>query len=254
MTELQPEKYLPQSVLVIVAHPDDIDFGVAGSVAKWTAQGATVTYCIVTDGSSGSNDPHIDLAALIQTRQEEQTRAGAVVGVQDIRWLGYKDGTLTPSIGLRRDLTRLMREIKPERVVTFDPTTMIPAGRHYINHPDHRATGEAALYAVFPSAESRPIFPELLAEGYEPHKVKDLYMVLSDDANTYVDISDYIAAKSAALACHASQLDDKVVQMVKRWNAQTGEHVGVPYAETFRAMYPHREEEHQSAEDVEGQS
>ncbi|MFP4323869.1 MAG: PIG-L deacetylase family protein [Anaerolineales bacterium] len=254
MTDTQPEKYLPASVLVIAAHPDDIDFGVAGSVAKWTAHGARVTYCIVTDGSSGSNDPNIDLEELIATRQNEQTRAAAAVGVNDIRWLGYKDGTLTPSLELRRDLTRLIRELKPERVVTFDPTTIIPAGRNYINHPDHRATGEAALYAVFPSAESRPIFPELLIEGYEPHKVKDLYMVLSDDTNTYVDISDHIEAKAEALACHASQLDDKVVKMVTGWNASYGEKVGVRYAEVFRVMYPHREDEQGAAEQAEGQS
>jgi LmbE family N-acetylglucosaminyl deacetylase len=233
---MNPESIISQSVLVIMAHPDDIEFGLSGSVCAWTSAGATVTYCIVTDGSSGSNDPDTDLQQLVVTRREEQLKAAATVGVSDVRFLGYQDGILQPSIDLRRDLTRMIREVRPERVVTFDPTTMFNDDGTYINHPDHRAAGEAALYAVFPSAESRPIFPELLAEGLEPHKVSDLYFALTHKPNTYVDISEHIEAKLDALRCHPSQFDEKVVQMVKGWNAEAGEEFGVAFAETFRMM------------------
>jgi LmbE family N-acetylglucosaminyl deacetylase len=240
---MNPEQFIPQSVLVIMAHADDIEFGVSGSVSAWIAAGAEVTYCVITDGSSGSNNPETNLAELVEIRREEQLKAAAVVGVQDVRFLGYQDGSLEPSIDLRRDLTRLIREVRPERVVTFDPTTIFTRDGSYINHPDHRAAGEAAIYAVFPSAESRPIFPELLAEGLEPHKVCDLYLVLSNDANTWVDISDHIAQKQDALRCHASQLDEKVVQMVAGWNAELGKQYDVDYAEMFRVMNFRPEEE-----------
>jgi len=233
---MQNESRTPQNVLVIMPHPDDIEFGLAGSVARWTHAGASVTYCIVTDGASGSNDPTTHRAELIQRRQQEQNAAAALVGVQQVLYLGYHDGTLQPSLELRRDLTRLIRQLKPDRVVTFDPTCVIVQDMNYINHPDHRATGEAALYAVFPSAESRPIFSELLAEGLEPHKVTDLYLVLSEHDNTWVDISAHIEQKLAALRCHASQLDEKTVQMVKGWNEKAGEKFGVPFAEVFRVM------------------
>jgi len=233
---MNPEQFTPQSVLVIMAHADDIEFGVSGSVCKWIAAGAEVSYCIITDGSSGSNDPETDIAQLVETRREEQLKAAQIVGVHDVRFLGYQDGSLQPTIELRRDLTRLIREVRPERVVTFDPTTIFTRDGSYINHPDHRAAGEAAVYATFPSAESRPIFAELLAEGLEPHKVCDLYLVLSNDANTWVDISDHIAQKQDALRCHASQLDEKVVQMVVGWNAELGKKHEVQYAEMFRVM------------------
>jgi LmbE family N-acetylglucosaminyl deacetylase len=233
---LTRETIIPASVLVIAAHPDDIEFGVSGSVAHWTQAGAKVTYCIVTDGSAGSNDPTTDLEDLIEQRREEQRRSAAVVGVTDVRFMDYRDGTLQPTLELRRDLTRLIRQIKPERVVIFDPTTVLTDGNTYINHPDHRAAGEAALYAVFPSAESRPIFPELLAEGLEPHKVSDLYITLTNQANVYVDISPYIEQKLAALRCHKTQFGEEVVQMVKKWNAEEGQKYNCAYVESFRVM------------------
>jgi LmbE family N-acetylglucosaminyl deacetylase len=152
----EPELKLPFRILVIAAHHDDIEFGLAGSVALWTDQGAEATFCIVTDGSAGSNDPHVDLAELVERRKDEQRRAAEIVGVKDVRFLGYQDGVLEPTLELRRDLTRLIRELKPHRVVIPDPTVRY-FGDFYINHPDHRAAGEAASYAVF-SAETRPVF------------------------------------------------------------------------------------------------
>ena len=227
-------------VLVIVAHPDDIEFGTSGTIARWTAEGHQVTYCIVTDGAAGSNKPDENLSELAATRRREQTEAAACVGVTDVRFLGYADGTLEPSMALRRDLTRLIREIKPYRVLLMDPTTIMLEdegdGGDYINHPDHRASGEAALYAVFPSAETRPIFPELLADGYEPHHVEEVWLMVSVKPNRYVDVSAYIERKIAALLCHKSQVDESGVPMVPTWSSRTGRTLGVEHAESYRVM------------------
>lgn len=229
----QPDK--PLRILVIVAHPDDIEFGVAGSVARWVDEGAQVIYGIVTDGAAGSNDPTIDLKALAQQRQAEQCAAAAVIGVHDVRFLGHPDGVLQPTMALRRDLTRLIRQVKPNRAVCQDPATVF-FGDDYINHPDHRAAGEAAIYAVFPSSETRPVFPELLEEGCEPHHVSELYLTLTMQPNTYIDITATIDRKLEALLCHKSQVGVEVKERVREWNTEAGQAIGVPYAEGFRVM------------------
>ncbi|MCS6836003.1 MAG: PIG-L family deacetylase [Anaerolineae bacterium] len=247
-TELQPvaplsddPKSAGQPVVVIVAHHDDIEFGVAASVARWRAEGAVVTYVIVTDGGAGSNDPDVTRAELVERRKQEQLAAAQVVGVDDVRFLGYPDGELQPTLALRRDLTRILRQVRPYRVVLQDPTSVL-LGSEYINHPDHRAAGEAALYAVFPSSETRPIFPELLAEGLEPHKVSEVFLTLSTQPTHYVDTSAYLDAKLKALACHVSQIgagEDAVngaLKWTRDWDSETGRKVGVAYAETFRVM------------------
>ncbi len=238
--KLEPPITESITILMIVAHPDDIEFGAGGSAAVWTAAGATVIYCIVTDGSAGSNKPGEDLAQLVKTRQAEQIEAAAKVGVHDVRFLGYKDGTLQPTLELRRDLTRLIREVKPHRVVIMDPRAILMAddehGFYYINHPDHRATGEASLHAVFPSAGTRPIFPELLDEGLEPHDVKELYLNMAETSNIAVDISPVWEQKIEALLCHRSQVGEDVVPMIRRWDEETGKLVGVQFAETFQVM------------------
>lgn len=240
LTQEQPFE-LPFRILVTAAHPDDIEFGVGGSVARWTAMGAEVIYCLVTDGSAGSNDPDVNLEELIQKRREEQIAAAAVVGVHDVRFLGHKDGTLEPTMDLRRDLTRVIRDVKPNRVVCQDPTTVF-AGDFYINHPDHRAAGEATVYAVFPSSETRPIFPELLAEGYEPHKVDELYLDLTYSPNLYVDISETVDRKIDSLRAHVSQLgtgedfENGAAKWVRQWSEEGGKALGVGAAEQFRVM------------------
>lgn len=241
MTQTQ-DQHTDMRILVIAAHPDDIEFGVAGSVARWVDEGAHVTYCLVTDGSAGSNDPDADLAALASQRETEQRAAAAVVGVSDVRFLRYHDGTLQPSMELRRDLTRLIREIRPYRVICQDPTTIF-VGDGYINHPDHRAAGEAAIYAVFPSAETRPAFPELLAEGYEPHHVSELYLNLTLEPTLKIDIASTIDRKIAALLCHTSQVNEDSVDWIRQRNADMGEDVGYAYAEVFRVMRFVRDEE-----------
>lgn len=228
--------YAPERILVIVAHADDIEFGTAGTVARWTECGSTVTYCIITDNAAGSNEPGADLAALAETRRQEQLAAAEAVGVTDVRFLGYPDGTLQPTLELRRDLTRLIREIRPQIVVAMDPSTIFVETENYINHPDHRAAGEAAVYAVFPSAGTRPIFPELLEEGYEPHDVSKLYLTLSTKPNLFVDITEVKERKYEALRRHKSQLNEDVVTMVRGWDAETGKRFSVPAAESFRVI------------------
>lgn len=230
----------PERVLIIVAHADDIEFGAAGSVARWTEEGAKVVYCIITDGAAGSNEPDADLVELARLRQAEQCEAAETVGVTDVRFLGYADGTLQPTLDLRRDLTRLIREVRPDRVIAQDPTTVLVEDR-YINHPDHRAAGEAALYAVFPSAETRPIFPELLEEGYEPHHVKELYLTLTTRPDTFVDISATMDRKVKSLLAHRSQVGADVEKMLREWDADDGNKVGCDYAESFRVMNLERE-------------
>jgi LmbE family N-acetylglucosaminyl deacetylase len=226
----------PLRILGIFAHPDDAEFTVAGSVALWASQGAQITYVVVTDGGAGSNDPSQSRAELACLRQAEQTAACALLGVQEVLFLGYPDGILEPTLDLRRDLTRIIRRLKPDRVVCGDPSVLF-YGDGYINHPDHRAAAEAALYAVFPSAPTRPIFPELLAEGLEPHQVKEVYM-MSDSArvNAYVDITSTIERKIEALRCHKSQVDPGDGQWLRGWAAEAGKAAGMPYAEAYRVM------------------
>jgi LmbE family N-acetylglucosaminyl deacetylase len=240
MMSQQPEYIIPRKVLVIGAHPDDIDFGTAGSVARWVQEGAHVSYCIITDGSAGSNDPATDMDELVAMRRTEQLAAAAVVGVHDVRFLAYRDGTLQPTLDLRRDLTRLIRELRPDRVVCQDPTTVFVLDS-YINHPDHRAAGEAAIYAVFPSAETLPVFPELLLEGYEPHHVNEVYMNLTMQPDFYIDISSTIDKKIEALLCHASQVQSDTADWIRERNAEAGKEAGYHYAEAFRVMRLYRE-------------
>lgn len=236
-----PARTEPITILVIAAHHDDIEFGVAGSVAHWVQQGADVRYVIITDGGAGSNDPDTNRAELVERRREEQIAAAAAVGVTDVRFLGYPDGVLQPTLELRRDLTRIIREVRPYRVIASDPSTVF-VWDSYINHPDHRAGGEAAVYATFPSAESRPIFPELLAEGYEPHKVSELFLTLSLKPTHYVDITETIEHKMEALAAHVSQIgsgedaQNGALKWVREFNGESGQQVGVAYAELYRVM------------------
>ena len=223
-------------ILGVFAHPDDAEFTCGGSAALWASQGAQITYVVITNGAAGSNDPNQDLGELMRIREAEQRAACAVLGVQEIIFLGYDDGTLQPTIELRRELTRIIRQLKPDRVVTGDPTAVF-YGTDYINHPDHRAAAEATIYAVFPSAVTRPIFPELLAEGFEPHQVKEVY-ISGDEAhnNTYVDISSTLERKIEALRCHKSQLDPGDGKWIRDWAAEYGKTVNLPFAEGFRVM------------------
>lgn len=228
--------YTPASAMVIVAHPDDAEFMVAGTVAKWTRLGCEVTYVIVTKGDKGSDDPAMTPARLTVIREAEQRAAGAVLGVRNFEFLGYDDGYLQPTLELRRDLARLIRRHRPECVVCFDPTNRFVSG-NYVNHPDHRASGDAAIDAVFPTARDRLTFPELLVDGLEPHKVKQLWMGNPAQANVWVDIEDTLDLKRQALECHPSQLPPNIVEFaveMGRWGAI--EQPDIEYAEVFHRI------------------
>jgi len=191
----------------------------------------------VYDSSSVSNDPDANLDELIRVRREEQIASAKVVGVTDVRFLGYPDGVLQPTLDLRRDITRIIRELRPEVVATSDPTLMFTPESNYVNHPDHRAAAEAAIYATFPSAETRPIFRELLAEGLEPHRVSKLYLNFTVQPNYHVEISEVWERKTAALRCHVSQrIGDDVIEMIHEWSKRAGEDNGGGLVESFRVV------------------
>lgn len=193
-------------ILMVTAHPDDVDFGAAGSVATWTAAGSEVAYCIVTDGDAGGFDPAVPRSEIPAIRRAEQTAAAKAVGVTDLTFLGHPDGRLEVSIELRRDISRVIRQFRPHRVVCQSPRRTFE--RIYANHPDHLAAGEAALCAVYPDARNPFAHPELLEEGWEPWSVSEVWIMANQDADTFVDITEHFDAKVAALLCHESQMTD----------------------------------------------
>lgn len=229
--------YIPKRALFIYAHPDDIEFGVAGTAALWASRGAQICYVLVTDGNIGSHDPEMTAERLAEIRRAEQREAAAVAGVQEVTFLGYHDGILQPTLELRRDLVREIRRFRPNVVVTGDPTVFFPRDT-YINHPDHRAAATAAIEACFPAPESPLIFPELLAEGYAPHKLNYVYIGNPrEHPNCYIDISETLAVKIAALKCHVSQMGDwDPTEMITRWSSEIGGRVGLKHAEVFRRI------------------
>ena len=224
-------------ILCISAHPDDNEFTIAGSVARWAREGRDVVFCLVTTGGSGTNEHTPDNTGLIPIRERESRDAAKILGVKDVVFLGYQDGVVEPSIGLRRDLTRVIRRVRPDVVVCGDPTVRW-YGSEYLNHPDHRAVASAALDAVFPSSETRVIFQELLAEGLEPHKVKEVFISGVEPPDTYIDITDTIALKCQALRAHVSQVGkgEWVDKLLRVWAAADGKEAGVKHAESFKRM------------------
>lgn len=194
-------------ILVVMAHPDDPEFAAGGTIARWTQEGHEVIYCLATRGDKGSDDPTMHPERLAAIREAEQHAAAAILGVREVLFLNYLDGTLEPNLSLRRDIARVIRRYRPEIVVTMDPQTLI-RGDRYINHNDHRAIGLATLDAIFPAARNPLYFPELLQEGLEPHRVREVYLATTEHANHWVDITDTFDRKLAALRCHTSQIRD----------------------------------------------
>jgi LmbE family N-acetylglucosaminyl deacetylase len=229
------EPYVPERVLAIGAHADDIDFGASGSVAAWAKAGAHIEYVVITDGGKGSDDPTMTTEKLIRTRQEEQRAAAKILGAQNVHFLGYEDGCLEVTKELKKDLCRLIRQIRPDTVVVMDPTFVYSSQLGFINHPDHRAAGQATLDAVFPLARDRLTFPELHAEGLEPHKVAHVLLISFDKQNCFVDISETFETKLTGLFAHKSQIYDteKTGAMVRQRAQLTGEQAGYTLAEGF---------------------
>jgi LmbE family N-acetylglucosaminyl deacetylase len=199
------EYWTPASALVVAAHPDDIEFGCAGTVARWVSEGAHVTYALLTNGAAGSSDPTMTRQRLAELREAEQRAAAKVLGVEQVVFLGYEDGLLEPSLEVRKEVVRLIRRVRPEVVVTTDPTTRY-FGDRYINHPDHRAAGEVTLAAVIPGSDTRLAYPELLDEGLEPVKLVGVWLMMNAEPNVVVDIEGFIDKKLESLRCHTSQL------------------------------------------------
>ncbi len=224
-----------RTVLGIAAHPDDLDFGAAGTMAKFAQQGASVHYLIITDGSKGSSDPSVSAEELVKIREAEQKDAVKVIGGKDVYFLGYPDGELEITIQLKRDVVKVIRTVKPDIVVTTDPSMLYSAERGFINHPDHRAAGQTALDAVFPLARDHLTFPELFAEGYKPHITPTVLLTNFEKSNYYVDISDTFEQKVNAIKAHTSQVGN--MKQMRGWMeelaAKTGEKAGFKRAEGF---------------------
>lgn len=223
-------------VLVVTAHPDDVDFGAAGTVAGWTEAGIEVSYCIVTDGDAGGFDPAVPRSHMAEIRRAEQRAAAKVVGVEDVDFLGYPDGRLTVSLELRRDISRVIRRVRPDRVVCQSPERNWD--RIYASHPDHLAAGEAALCAVYPDARNPFAHPELADEGLEAFSVPEVYVMAAPRVDTVVDITDHVEAKLAALRCHASQLTDPdgLGDWLRPWMESTARHGGLPEGRAAEAF------------------
>jgi LmbE family N-acetylglucosaminyl deacetylase len=223
----------------IHAHPDDQEFTVGGTVAKWARAGCEIVTVCITSGGAGSNHhtpPDMTRETLVSIREDEQRGACRILGVKETIFLGREDGMLEPSIDLRRELTRLIRRYRPEAVLTGDPTVRF-YGSTYMNHPDHRVAADVALDAVFPSAGTRLIFPELLKEGLEPHEVRQVYIHGSERPDTYVDIAEFLDVKLAALRAHKSQMGEwDPAEMITQWAAEQGKRRRLAAAESYRRM------------------
>ncbi len=239
------EPKTPKCVLSIHAHPDDQEFTVGGTLAKWAKQGAEIVTVCITSGGAGSNQytpADMTPEKLLPIREEEQRHACQVLGIKEVVFLHYPDGMLTSTIELRRELTRLIRQYKPEVVITGDPTVRF-YGNNYMNHPDHRVAADVACDAVFPSAGTRFIFPELLQEGLEPHEVSRMFLHGSEKPDVAIDISATIETKVCALLQHATQLGTwDPHEMMYQWAREEGQDHGVEFAEAYRVMILKEEE------------
>ncbi len=197
----------PGRCLVVTAHPDDVDFGAGGTVAAHVAAGWQVAYCVCTDGDAGGFDEAVDRRQIPVIRRAEQTEAARLLGVTELHWLGHADGRLDPTIEVRRDISRVIRTVRPDRVVTHNPQRNL-ASIHG-SHPDHLAAGEATLRAVYPDARNPFAYPDLLADGLREHAVAEVWLMGGPEADVTVDVTDHLDAKLAALRAHVSQETDR---------------------------------------------
>jgi LmbE family N-acetylglucosaminyl deacetylase len=227
----------PERALLVAAHPDDAEFGAAGTVARWVDEGSEVRYLVVTRGDKGSDDPDVDVRALVERREGEQRAAAAAVGVARVDFLDEPDGQVQPTLELRERITRAIRAFRPEIVLTHDPTVLF-VNNEWVNHPDHRAVGQVTVDAVFPTARDPLNFREHLDEGLGPWKVAELYLWSTNEANQLVDIGSTLDRKIAALEQHASQFRafDEIARWVRRRSEELGERAGYRAAEGFRRV------------------
>ena len=216
-------------ILVVTAHPDDVDFGSGGSIATWTNEGHEVVYCLVTDGQAGGSDNKITRDEMAVIRRREQTAAALIVGVTELHFLGFPDGAVVADLNLRREISAVIRMVKPDRVVTQSPERRYD--RIYASHPDHLATGEATLCAVYPDARNEFAFPELISErGLEPHAVQEVWVSGGHNAKMFVDMTAAFDKKIEALLCHESQHQDPIglPERMRGWGEQIAKVGGLP--------------------------
>ena len=195
-----------ERLLVVMAHPDDVDFGSAGTIATLTEAGVDVTYCLVTDGNAGGSDRTVSRTDVAALRRVEQTAAAAVVGVTDLVFLGHPDGRVVADLVLRCDISRVIRQVRPQVVLCQSPDRNLD--RIFASHPDHLAAGEATVSAVYPDSRNPFAFPELLQEGLEPWDVSEIWLSAHPTSTEFVDVTEHIDRKFLALRCHVSQLPD----------------------------------------------
>jgi LmbE family N-acetylglucosaminyl deacetylase len=247
-----------KTYLVVAAHPDDPDFGVAGTAAQLVRDGHRVDYLVLTSGDAGSEDPAQSPLELMEIREAEQRAAGGILGLTEVTFLRYPDGELEPTLALRKALVREMRRVRADVVLCQDPRLLISDEGTYLNHPDHRAAGQAAVDAAFPGAGNPAAYRDLLAEGFAPHKVREvwLYFARAAEVNHWVDISATMDLKIAALAAHASQLGEwatsgALAKEMRQWGAAAAARAeqGWTYAEGFQrvVLYAHEDEPTEAA-------
>lgn len=227
-----------KSVLVVMAHPDDAEFGCGGTIAKWAAAGKEINYVLCTSGDKGSSDPEISPYRLAQTRRQEQINAAHALGAREVTFLSHVDGTLQNTIELRRDIVREIRRARPDAVICQDPTQRW-IGTRGINHPDHRAAGDACLDAVYPSARDPHVFSELLIENLLPHKVPEVFMTSWGSADVWIDITDCWERKLEGLRQHESQVGANWERVRERMEERArgvarAQNLPYPYAEGFK--------------------
>jgi LmbE family N-acetylglucosaminyl deacetylase len=227
----------PERALVIVAHPDDADFGAAATLASWISAGTVARLVCCTSGDQGGEDPQVDPLELARLRETEQRAAAKIVGYEEVTFLHRPDGALANDLALREQLVQLIREFRPDAVLTMDPTILFHRGG-YIQHTDHRAAGIAAIDAVYPAARNPMAFQHLARSGLAAHVVPRLYLFFTDEPDAWVDVSETIDSKVAALRAHASQIQDPddLEARVREWAAEGGGEIGVAAAEGFRLI------------------
>ena len=227
----------PERVLVVAAHPDDIEFGAAGTVARWVEEGARAHYLVVTRGDKGSDDPAVNPGALAETREGEQRAAAAEIGVEGVDFLDEPDGQVEVSLRLRERITYAIRAFRPEVVMTHDPTVVF-VNNEWVNHPDHRAVGQVTVDAVYPTARDPLNYREHLDAGVGAWKVAELFLWSTNEANQIVDVAGTIDRKIAALSRHASQFHDfgETARWLRRQAEDLGERTGYRAAEGFRRV------------------
>ena len=237
--EISDRWEIPQRILIVLAHPDDPEFFCGASVARWTKAGHHVEYCLLTCGDKGTKDRSIATRELCSLRQEEQRAAAAVLGVNNIHFLNYEDGYLVPSLDLRRDITRVIRKSRPDILVTCDPRTLF-AGNNRLNHPDHRAAGQATLDAVFPAARDHLNFIELWRdESLEPHIVREVWVCGTLEPNFTLDVTGTWETKIRALFEHKSQIGDPnlLAERMRKRRAADSTIESPRYEENFRVLF-----------------